>query len=385
MLKRIFGSLVAGVILLASLPAQAVELNYGYDVSWPQVNRVGTLPAPGPFTIVGVNGGRPFDPYSGLSTLLTWAGPSAELYVNTANPGQTVRPWETLPRLRAWPTGVSSPSAAGAKTCDSLFPDSPECAYVYGYLAAEDSFNKARTVFDAKGWENLTARTWWLDVETVNSWRGLDRSGAYFADQGLSQAASQALNVEYIKGSVYYLRSVAQVQTLGIYSTSYQWGVITGGNVSDFSDLISWHAIGGGATAETRAKELCASQPGFTGGQKVRVQYIDSSLDLDVNVPCTLVKASVKPSYVGVKSVKVKKAMTLKVSLKTVQGVPIAKRSVVVTFAGKKHQLTTGPTGIASKRITAPKYRGNYKVKLNFVGAEILNPASASTTIRLYR
>lgn len=385
MLKRIFGSVVAGAILLASLPAQAVELNYGYDVSYPQGNRVNSLPIPGPFTVVGVNGGRAYYANEYLSALLEWAGPNAELYLNTGNPGPVVRNWETAPRLQTWPVGISAQSPAGNQTCDSLVPDSLACAYVYGYLAAQDSFAKAKTVFDAKGWGNLTARTWWLDVETVNSWRGLNRDGAYFVDQGLSQAASQALNVEYIKGSVYFLRSVAQVQTVGIYSTSYQWGLITGGNVSDFSDLISWHAIGGGATAETRAKTLCETQPGFTGGQKVRVQYIDNSLDLDVNVPCTLVKASVQPSYVGVKAVKVKKAMTLKVSLKTVQGVPIAKRSVTVTFAGKKHQLTTGPTGLASKRITAPKYRGNYKVKLSFVGADILNPASASTTIRLYR
>lgn len=372
MLKRILGSFVAGAILLASLPAQAVELNYGYDVSYPQGNRINTLPAPGPFSVVGVNGGRAFDPNSSLLNLLTWAGTNTDLYVNTGNPGPTLS--------TRYVAGTE-----GGRTCDVANLNSGDCAFVYGYRAAADSYRQAADAFLALGWTNLPNRTWWLDVETVNSWRGITApNGAYEVGLTPQQIAThQALNVENLKGAVHYFKNVAQVQSFGIYSTNYQWGRITGGNISDFSDLLSWHAVG--YDGEEAAKSLCQSQPGFTGGQKVRVQYIDSSLDLDVNVPCTLVKASVKPAYVGVKAVKVKKAMTLKVALKTVQGVPIAKRSVTVTFAGKKHQLTTGPTGLASKRITAPKYRGNYKVKLSFVGADILNPASASTTIRLYR
>lgn len=385
MLKRLISFLLAGVMALVAFPARAVELNYGYDVSYPQGNRVNSLPIPGPFTVVGVNGGRAFYPNEYLSSLLDWAGPNSELYLNTGNPGPVVRTWETAPRLQPWPIGLSAGSSQGIKICDSTLPDSKECAYVYGYLAAQYSYNKAKAVFDSKGWGNLTGRTWWLDVETVNSWRGLTNRGVFFTDQGLTLASAQARNVEYIKASVYFLRTVAQVQTVGIYSTTYQWGLITGGNVSDFADVISWHAVGSGATAETRAKTLCASQPGFTGGQKVRVQYVDDALDLDVNVPCTVVKASVKTAYVGVKSVKVKRTITLKVSLKTTQGMPVAKRPVVVTFAGKKHLLTTGASGSASKKIVAPKYRGNYKLKVSFEGSEILKPASTSATIRLYR
>jgi hypothetical protein len=266
-----------------------------------------------------------------------------------------------------------------------LNPDSLDCAYIYGYLAASDSFSKAQSAFTAKGWGNLTARTWWLDVETVNSWRGLDNKGKYFADQGLNQAASQMRNVEYIKGSVYYLKRVAQVQTVGIYSTSYQWGLITGGDVADFSDLPSWHAIGSGATAEARAKTLCLEQPGFTGGQKTRVQYIDSALNLDVNVPCTLVKADVAPAYLGAKSVRAKRSMTLKLSLKTVRGVPVAGKEVSVTFAGQTRKLITGATGIVSAKIKAPKYRGKYRLSLSFTGTDILNPAAATASVKVYR
>jgi hypothetical protein len=385
MFKKLLGVLLIGVIALIGLPAQAVELNYGYDVSYPQGPRVSTLPIPGPFTVVGVNGGKAFYPNSYLGSLLDWAGPAAELYLNTGNPGPVTRSWEKTPRLQSWPTGTTAVSDIGIRSCDPLNPDSLDCAYIYGYLAASDSYAKAQSAFTATGWGNLTARTWWLDVETVNSWRGLDNKGKYFIDQGLNQAASQMRNVEYIKGSVYYLKRVAQVQTVGIYSTSYQWGLITGGDVADFSDLPSWHAIGGGATAEARAKTLCLEQPGFTGGQKTRVQYIDSALNLDVNVPCTLVKADVAPAYLGAKSVRVKRSMTLKLSLKTVRGVPVAGKEVSVTFAGQTRKLITGATGSVSAKIKAPKYRGKYRVSLSFTGTDILNPAAATASVKVYR
>ena len=85
----------------------------GYDISCPQCN--GTFPANPGFGIVGVTDGLPFSPNPCLGTgsgpsELQWAGMSAGLYANTADPGpKTANSWTSNPssasmRSRARPT-----------------------------------------------------------------------------------------------------------------------------------------------------------------------------------------------------------------------------------------------------------------------------------------
>jgi hypothetical protein len=225
----------------------AVAATPGYDISWPQCG--GSFPANPAFGIVGVNRGIVFSPNPCLAAELTWAGgTSAAFYANTANPG---------PALSThWPTGQTSP-----QVCSVTAPDTAACAYDYGYNAALDSFSDAVSAFAALGLTGSPATSaWWLDVETSNSWR-----------------SDVTLNVAALSGAADYLGNVAHVASLGFYSTSYQWGVITGGTTT-FNTYANWVA---GASDAAAAAASC-SGPGFTGGVVALAQYITGGFDADV-------------------------------------------------------------------------------------------------------
>jgi hypothetical protein len=219
----------------------------GYDISWPQCS--GPYPANPAFGIVGVNKGIVFSPNPCLGSEVTWARTtSLALYANTGNPG---------PALSShWPTGQTSP-----QVCSAANPDSGACAYDYGYDAAADSYADAVSAFAAVGLSASPAGSpWWLDVETMNSWR-----------------SDVTLNVAALSGAVDYLGSVAHVASIGFYSTGYQWGVITGGT-SAFAAYSSWVA---GAADVAGATANCAG-PGFTGGGVAFAQYPSGGFDADL-------------------------------------------------------------------------------------------------------
>jgi hypothetical protein len=219
----------------------------GYDISWPQCS--GPFPVNPAFGVVGVNKGIVFSPNPCLASEVTWAGgTSAALYANTGNPG---------PALSThWPTGQTSPAV-----CSATATDSAACAYDYGYNAALDSFSDAASAFASLGLAGTPAGSaWWLDVETSNSWR-----------------SDVTLNIAALSGAVDYLGNVADVASLGFYSTSYQWGVITGGTAA-FSAHPSWVA---GAADAAGAAANCLG-PGFTGGSVALAQYITGGFDADV-------------------------------------------------------------------------------------------------------
>jgi hypothetical protein len=220
----------------------------GFDISYPQCDA--PYPANPAFAIVGVNGGRPYvagNPC--LASQLTWGGrEKAELYVNTANPDPS--------RSSYWPTGKTTP-----RYCDPAATNSADCSYDYGWYAAADSYAKAQSAYTELGiTASPSATAWWLDVETSNSWQ-----------------ASTTNNIAVLQGEVDYLRSVG-VTRIGFYSTTVQWGTITGGTKT-FSAMPSW---GAGAPSEKAAREHCVSTPGFTGGKLAMVQYIWSGFDADV-------------------------------------------------------------------------------------------------------
>jgi len=247
--------IVAAIALLALAPAAGVDAaapsgaasllaaatGPGYDISWPQCG--GSYPGTPAFGIVGVNKGIVFSPNPCLASEVTWAGgTSAALYANTGNPG---------PKLSThWPTGQTIP-----QVCSATNSDSAACAYDYGYNAAVDSYHDAVL---ALGQPASAGSPWWLDVETSNSWR-----------------SDVTLNVAALSGAVDYLGSVAHVA--GFYSTSYQWGVITGGTTT-FKAYPSWVA---GAADPAGASANCAG-PGFTGGGVTLAQYPSGGFDADL-------------------------------------------------------------------------------------------------------
>jgi hypothetical protein len=222
---------------------------HGYDISYPQCGA--PYPSNPAFAIVGVNGGRPYvagNPC--LTSQLTWGGrENAGLYINTANPNPS--------QSSFWPTGKTEP-----RYCDPAATSSADCSYDYGWYAAADSYAKARAAYSSLGITvSPSATSWWLDVETTNSWQ-----------------TNTANNVAMLQGEVDYLRSVGATK-LGFYSTTVQWGTITGGS-KVFSPMPVW---GAGSSSETAALSLCRSTTtSFTGGPLSIVQYIASGFDVDI-------------------------------------------------------------------------------------------------------
>ncbi len=219
----------------------------GYDISYPQCG--GAYPTNVAFAIVGVNGGRVFSANPCLADQLRWGGDAAaEVYINTGNPGPAMSSF--------WPIGQTTP-----RVCSAANPDTADCAYDYGWNAAQDSYQTLEAAYAVRRISaNPNATAWWLDVETSNSWR-----------------ENVALNVAALQGEVDYLRSRG-VTKLGFYSTTVQWGEITGGTTT-FSTDPSW---GAGAPNESVAKRHCTSTAGFTGGRLAMVQYIYNGFDANV-------------------------------------------------------------------------------------------------------
>lgn len=260
-------TLVIACLLLALqvTPAQAATTGgspppdhtvLGNDISWPQCG--GDIPEPRGFAVIGVNGGRPNTTNPCLAMQLTWAAstsdpakePPVALYVNTANPGSAAASW--------WPTSnayqganVSNPYGK----CDGT--DTAACAYIYGYAMAYDDVN-VRGVTDAKH------RMWWLDVETGNSW-----------------SPDPAANTADLEGMTTYLQSIGA--EVGIYSTMYQFGEITGtvDPGSNLNKLKSWIA---GATSKASARAYCSSSPLTSGGTVALTQFTAGPFDYDY--PC---------------------------------------------------------------------------------------------------
>jgi hypothetical protein len=242
------GTLLAMTVVFGSAgDTAAAPKTRGYDISWPQCGSA--YPVNPAFGIVGVNRGIVFSPNPCLASEIQWAGGArAQLYANTGNPG---------PALSShWPVNQTYP-----RSCGSANPDTADCAYDYGYNAAADSFADAVVAFNQLGLSASPAgSTWWLDVETGNSWR-----------------SNTALNVAALQGAAFYFVSVAQVARLGVYSTQYQWNQITGGSAA-FSGHPSWVA---GASNLRTATTKCAGS-GFTGGGVALVQYPAAGFDADV-------------------------------------------------------------------------------------------------------
>jgi hypothetical protein len=222
-----------------------------YDVSYPQCGHA--LPANATGGIVGVNDGIVFSANPCLATQWSWAVHASTyapaFYANTADPGPAYS--------RHWPGGQMLP-----RSCDGT--NSADCAYDYGWNAAKDSFADAAAVTT-----NAAGFTWWLDVETGNSWETLECAYGQTATAQANDRATLAVAA----------LTDAGVGTVGVYSTSYQWGQITGGSGTQFVLQPAWIAgTGSLSTATSNCK-----QASFTGGPVVLAQYASNGFDADVH------------------------------------------------------------------------------------------------------
>jgi len=238
----------------AGTTTQAVTLQ-GYDISFPQCG--GTYPSHPAFGIVGVNDGRAFTANPCVGSEYAWAlgsssptQPHVSFYLNTGNPG----PLTATGGSPHWPTaGTTTPLP-----CDGTW--SANCAYDYGWNAAQDSLKNATAVSGAAA----RSAPWWLDVETANSW-----------------SSDTTTNVADLRGEVDSLRN-AGIARIGIYSTGYMWGQITGARSSGSTINAPFHALPNwvpGASNAGAAKKYCADT--ITGGPVLLTQYPSGGYDAD--------------------------------------------------------------------------------------------------------
>jgi hypothetical protein len=264
-MKSVVRGLLVALALLAAVvavpgTASAAASTVGYDVSHPQCGTA--LPTTRAFAIVGVNGGLSTKANPCLATQLRWAAsssgsvtaqPKAQVYLNTANPG------ELRAQVTTWPQAGSTPYGACTGGNDQA------CSWQYGYERARNSvvsfFTPAARI---AGVDTLPSRyTWWLDVETENTWQ----SGS---------TAALARNRATLEGMTVYLLS--RGGRVGLYSTGYQWGLIVG-SVPSTSNLVGRNSWLAGASTLTQAKANCTRAPLVPGGRVTLTQYVPDSLD----------------------------------------------------------------------------------------------------------
>lgn len=242
----------------------------GYDVSYPQCGK--RLPTSAAFVIVGVNGGTAATTNECLADQLTWAKrvatglpnqPAVQLYVNTANPG------EVIDEITTWPTSnidASTGQPTNNPHGDCTGANDMPCSWQYGWnRAVETNLDRFAPAAQQAGLPTAASSyTWWLDVETMNTWQS-----------GSPEALAR--NVAALEGMASYYKSKGA--KIGLYSTAVQWGEITGNTFSDNSVLLglpNWRPSG---ASLSNAKANCSVDPLTTGGHIALTQYVVKNLD----------------------------------------------------------------------------------------------------------
>jgi hypothetical protein len=208
----------------------------GADISWPQCGQ--TYPYGPNYVVLGVTGGHPFSGNPCLNSEYAWAPKggmfAVQLYINLD-----------------YGLRQDGPLRCGAT-------DSGCQAYNYGY----DSAAWARQYASAQtGGASESISNWWLDVETGNSWSDDTQENSYV-----------------IQGALDYLQRSAG-RTVGVYSTSYQWGLIAG----SFAPPNTPNWVAGAYGLDDLAK---CSESLWPGGTVWMIQYLNFDYDLDQNLGC---------------------------------------------------------------------------------------------------
>ena len=190
----------------------------GYDISWPQCG--GAYPSPPhAVTVVGVNDGTMYSQNPCLATEAAWAGQSLTVYVNA----------DGLPNdATSGLTGPAGHCAVSDIACRS---------YNFGANGAAYDVAYARSL-------GFSPLMWWLDVELDPTWR-----------------ADVSSNVQVVRGLLAGLDHDGKL--VGIYSNTYQWGVITGNTYNPATPI--WVPTGDNNPA--LARSFCDASHAFGDGQ----------------------------------------------------------------------------------------------------------------------
>ncbi len=259
-------ALLTVLLGMPTTASAAAPTRIGYDVSYPQCGE--SLPSARAFAIIGVNGGLSTKSNPCLSAQLSWAWrsngsvssqPKAQLYLNTANPGQVIS------RVSTWPTSGTTPYGECGGT------NSMACSWEYGWQRASNSilsfFEPAAQ--EAQVDSSPSSYVWWLDVETTNTWQ-----------TGSSDAlARNRATIEGMTASI-----IARGGRVGLYSTNQQWAQIVGSvpSTSNLASRPSWLA---GSTSLSDARADCRNRALTPGSRVTLTQYIVDGFDR--NNACT--------------------------------------------------------------------------------------------------
>lgn len=217
----------------AAAQGQYVSGSTGVDVSWANCSQ--TLPLVS-FGIVSVSNGTGYTTNPCLSSEIKPYLGNLSLYVNTG--------WYNKSSY----IDASSPKLCAAKDYNCL-------AYNYGYNAGIYSYEAALNA-------GIHSSTWWLDVETVNTWN-----------------SNVTQNKNSLQGE-YDALAAKGILTIGVYSTSAQWQTITGNWKNNWPN---W-----GATTWTtapQAQTYCTGHQ-FTAGPSYLMQFKAKHPVIDQDVAC---------------------------------------------------------------------------------------------------
>jgi hypothetical protein len=260
---------IATVAVALGLPATSAfaapsTVPTGADISHPQCGR--TTPTGQAFGVVGINGGLATTPNPCLASQLQWAWrstgavaaqPKAQLYVNTANPG------EVRELVTTWPTTGSTPYGG----CDGR--NTTACSWQYGWERARTSVTSffVPAAQSAGVDVNPGHYTWWLDVEAANTWQS-------------ATSAGQARNRAALEGMAAYV--ISRGGSVGLYALPADWRQIAGAVTwdSNLYRLPSWLP---GASTQSGATANCRKPP-LTNGARITVaQFVSGGQDHDVS------------------------------------------------------------------------------------------------------
>lgn len=267
---------------VSAAPRQKTPPTYGIDISYPQCGR--QIPTDQAFGIVGVNGGKASNFNPCLREQLIWASKSSpavpeqdniQLYVNTGNPGQVQN---LMDDPSSWPTSTSPTNPYKEIPCTALRESNQACSWEYGYSKAKSAVSHFIANIPEGISNDPKSYVWWLDVEQANSWQGDSREGGPIEEEFENNVAALVGWTQYFKEN--------QISKVGVYSTSYQWGQITGNLIqgTNLVNLPTWYALG--RTSVSTAAGACSHEnKRFTGGPILLTQYVSKNLDYNYSCP----------------------------------------------------------------------------------------------------
>ncbi len=233
---KFIGPLLA-MFIIATAPVAAqgqyASDSTGVDVSWANCSQ--SLPTVS-FGIVGVSNGTGYTTNPCFSSEAKSYLGDISLYTNTG-----------------WYNKSSSINPSNPKHCASK--DYNCLAYNYGYNAGIYAYTAALN-------DGIHSLTWWLDVETINTWN-----------------TNVTQNQNSLQGE-YDALSTKGVLTIGVYSTTAQWQTITGNWKNDWP---SWGATTW--TSADQAQTYCSGHQ-FTAGTSYLMQFKAKHAAFDQDVAC---------------------------------------------------------------------------------------------------